>query len=137
MRFKNPTAEEIEIDEAMDIHQDALQFEHFVFKVAILTYLVGFPFFIFGEGWVERIGMTAVLVGLFSMLYHFILHIGTEKKRRAVQELLQPYLKRKSLPLLQDLREKFADDPNIRFVHEDNGGITVMRKESSDERNSN
>lgn len=128
MRFRESTPEEKEINEAIDVFTDALQFQFFVFKVAGISYLVGLPLFIFGNESIERIGMALTLIGVFSFCYHAILSFGIAKKKRAVDELLKPYLKRKSLPLFQDLVEKFADDPDIRFRHEDNGTITVIRK---------
>lgn len=128
MRFKNPTPEEIEIEEAMDAHIDSMKHEHLVFRTAAVLYLVGFPLFLFGSGWFERVGIAMVLTGLFAFLYHFIVHLQSEKKRRYAAELLQPYLKRKSEPLVRDLREKFADDPTIRFVHNDDGSVIVVRK---------
>lgn len=132
MRFTNPTAEEIDLDEAMTAHADALEHERFVFGSAMILYLAGFPFFIFGSGAFERVGLAMISVALLAMVYHFIVHLGTEKKRKAVKELLEPYLKRKAAPLLQDLREKFADDPTIRFIQEDNGSITVIRKKEGE-----
>lgn len=132
MRFKNPTEEEKAIDAAMDAHLEALEFEHHVFRGSLIMYMVGFPLFIFGSDWAEMLGISLVTVGLLSFIAHFFFSISTRKKALAVQKLLQPYLKKKSLPLFRDLQEKFADDPNIRFVHNDDGSVTVMRKKGDD-----
>lgn len=131
MRFVNPTAEEIDIQEAHDVFLEALQFQVFVLKTAAIAYIVGLPLFVFGSGQVGYFGMVATVIGLFCLLYHAILGIGVEKKRRAVAELLKPYMRRKALPLLEDLRAKFADDPNINFIMNDDGMITVVRKDEN------
>lgn len=133
MRFKNPTEEEKKIDEAMNEHLDALSFEKYIFRTSVVLYFVGFPPFILGSGWIETTGLAITFGAIIAFVYHAILSASTRKKQRVAAELLQPYLKRRSLPLFRELQEKFADDPKIQFVHNDDGSVTINQKREDDD----
>lgn len=131
MFYKPENDEQREINEAIDTHLDALKFEHMVFRTSVVLYFVGFLLLIFGTGVIETIGLSIVLAAALSFLLHFFFHLDTERKRKKAAELVNPYLKKQTLPLVQELREKFSDDPSIRFIHEDDGSVTVQRKKKN------
>lgn len=128
MFYKPENDEQQEINDAIETHMDALKFEHMVFRTSVAMYFVGFLLFIFGSGIVETIGLAVLMAGALAFMLHFFYHIDTEKKRKAAAEIINPYLKRQTQALYQELREKFSDNPNIRFIHNDDGSITVQQK---------
>jgi hypothetical protein len=135
MKFTTPTPEEFELDQAMRAYQEAAEFQNFVFGTGLVLYAIGFPLFILGSDWVERIGIALLVAGLIAFFINFLLNFSTHKKRIEAKELLEPYLKKKSAPLFNEIKEKFRDDPNTEFVHNDDGSVTVIRKNITKESN--
>lgn len=128
MFYKPENDEQQEINDAIETHMDALKFEHMVFRTSIALYFAGFLLFVLGSGMVEGIGLALLMTGSLAFLMHFFFHLDTEKKRKKAAEIINPYLKRQTQALYQELREKFSDDPSIRFIHNDDGSITVQQK---------
>lgn len=124
------TEEEQAINNAIDLHRDAMKDEAMAFMAAILLYATGFILVISSaeNSRPERIGSALFLCGLLMIIVHVFLSFRTRKYRRQAKELVDPYLRRKALPFYQELLEMFADKPGVHLHLNENGSITVTDK---------
>lgn len=123
------TEEEQEIDWAIEDHREAKKDARRAFWLAIVLYFAGL-FISGGEDGSRRdnIGTALILCGILTFGVHLWLDHRAFKKRLAVQELMDPYLRKKALPFYQELVEMFADKPGIHLHLSENGTIVVSDK---------
>lgn len=128
------TEEEQAIDAAIDDHQEARQDERKTFWLAVALYFVG----LFVSAGTEdgsrqdNVGTALILCGLVVFGVHLWLGWRTTKKRLAVKELMDPYLRKKALPFYQELVEMFAEKPGIHLHLTENGTIVVTDRRKND-----
>lgn len=129
------TEAEQELDDAIELHKEALKDEMKVVSIAILLWVVGFTMAIFSQenSRAERIGSALLLCALICFAVHFALGFRTRKYRRRAKVLVDAYLRDKALPFYQELVEMFADKPDIHLHLNDNGSITVTDKRKEPE----
>lgn len=124
------TEEEIDINNAIDMHRDALKDEMQAMGAAILLYLIGLILVLFSAENTrpERIGLGLFACGALMFGVNILLGFRTRKYRRQAKELVEPYMRRKALPFYQELVEMFADKPGVHLHLNENGSITVTDK---------
>lgn len=124
------TEEEIDINNAIDMHRDALRDEMQAMGAAILLYLIGLILVLFSAENTrpERIGLGLFACGALMFGVNILLGFRTRKYRRQAKELVDPYLRKKAMPFYQELVEMFAEKPGVHLHLNENGSITVTDK---------
>ena len=124
------TEEEIAINDAIDMHRDALKDEMQALAATFLLYFIGFMLLIFSAENTrpERVGSALLICGFVLVIVYILLGFRTRKYRRQAKELVDPYLRRKALPFYNELIEMFASKPGVHLHLNENGSITVTDK---------
>lgn len=127
VRSAQLTDEEQAINDAVDMHRDAMKDELQAMAAAGVFYFAGFLLVIFSpkDSRAEHIGNAFFIMGLLLILANVLLGIRTRKYRRAAKELIDPYIRRKALPFYQELTEMFADKPGVHLHLAEDGEIVV------------
>ena len=128
------TEEEQAINDAVDMHRDAMKDEFSAMVGAGLFYFVGFLLVVFSANGSkpERVGNAFFICGLLLVAVNVLLGFRTRKYRRAARELIEPYVRRKAIPFYQELTEMFADKPGVHLHLADDGRIIVTDKRNSE-----
>lgn len=131
------TEEEIDINNAIDAHRDAMKDELNAMVVAGVFYFAGFLLVIFSpkDSRAEHIGNAFFILGLLLILVNVLLGFRTRKYRRAAKELVDPYIRRKALPFYQELTEMFADKPGVHLHLAEDGKIVVTDRRKAEDDN--
>lgn len=128
MLFDEQTLEEIEIEKAIQLHEEARHDERVVFGLAVVLYVVGVVMWIFWEGRTATTGMAVMLCSVLALAVHAVLSYRTAMRKLKAKDLASIYLRRQAVPFYQELREIFADKPGVQIYLQHNGVITVTDK---------
>lgn len=137
VRSAQLTEEEQAINDAVDMHRDAMKDEFQAMAAAGVFYFVGFLLIIFSPtgSRVEHVGNAFFIVGLLLIFVNVLLGFRTRRYRDAARELIEPYVRRKAMPFYQELTEMFADKPGVHLHLAEDGRIVVTDKRGQHENN--
>lgn len=128
------TEEEQAINDAIDMHRDAMKDQGQVGFLGIAAYITAITLSLIGSDGsrAENTGTGLFIIAIILWLVYVALGFRTRKYRREARELMQPYWRKKALPFYQELVEMFADKPGVHLHLEEDGKIVVTdRREKS------